>query len=44
VTVSIGVAAANGTPLTAQSLLEAADSALYHAKQDGKDRVQLSPG
>jgi diguanylate cyclase (GGDEF)-like protein len=44
VTVSVGVAAANGTPLTAQSLFEAADSALYHAKQDGKDRVQLSPG
>jgi diguanylate cyclase (GGDEF)-like protein len=44
VTVSIGVAAANGTPLDARGLLEAADSALYHAKQDGRDRVQLSPG
>ena len=43
-TVSIGVAAANGTPLDSQALLEAADSALYHAKQDGRDRVQLSPG
>ena len=43
-TVSIGVGAANGTPLDAHKLLEAADSALYHAKQEGRDRVQLSPG
>jgi diguanylate cyclase (GGDEF)-like protein len=43
-TVSVGVAAANGTPVEAQGLLEAADSALYHAKQDGRDRVQLSAG
>lgn len=43
-TISVGVAAANGTPLSAEMLLQQADSALYHAKQDGRNRVQLSPG
>jgi diguanylate cyclase (GGDEF)-like protein len=44
VTVSVGVASANGNTMDSESLLESADSALYHAKQDGRNRVQLSPG
>jgi diguanylate cyclase (GGDEF)-like protein len=44
VTVSMGVAAANGEEITHESILQAADSALYHAKQDGRDRVEIAVG
>ena len=44
ITVSMGVAAANGEEIGCDELLQAADSALYHAKQDGRDRVEIAPG
>lgn len=43
VTVSCGVAAVNGTPADPLAILEAADAALYHAKQSGRDRVMIAP-
>jgi diguanylate cyclase (GGDEF)-like protein len=39
VTVSIGVAVASGPDVDVQDLLEQADSALYHAKNQGRNRV-----
>jgi diguanylate cyclase (GGDEF)-like protein len=41
VTVSIGVAALNGTRRELTDLLAAADVALYRAKQGGRDRVHM---
>ena len=44
VTISAGVAAFDGyLPLTAQSLMRAADEALYRAKRNGRNRVELAP-
>jgi diguanylate cyclase (GGDEF)-like protein len=39
VTISIGVAATDGNLTTPTELLQAADRALYHAKQNGRNRV-----
>lgn len=39
ITVSIGIAVTEGATDTAQQLLERADSALYRAKRDGRNRV-----
>ena len=44
VTVSVGVATAVSETADALGLLEAADRALYHAKQSGRDQVRLSAG
>jgi len=43
-TVSIGVASHNSERTTARALVEAADAALYRAKESGRDRVELSAG
>ena len=44
VTVSIGVAAlASGGPTDPESLLHAADTALYRAKNEGRNQVQVAP-
>jgi diguanylate cyclase (GGDEF)-like protein len=42
VTISVGVAATDG-PTTPTELLQAADRALYHAKQCGRNRVSMAP-
>ena len=39
ITVSIGVAEANESTPTPESLIDAADSALYEAKANGRNRV-----
>jgi diguanylate cyclase (GGDEF)-like protein len=39
-TISIGVATAPGNGQTRETLLEAADAALYRAKREGRDRVE----
>ncbi len=44
VSVSIGVATASGQDVDVVALLEAADRALYQAKQAGRDQVRLSAG
>jgi diguanylate cyclase (GGDEF)-like protein len=44
VTVSIGVAALDGTRRELTDLLAAADVALYRAKEGGRDRVQMING
>ena len=41
VTVSVGAAVARGLD-TPETLIERADSALYQAKEDGRNRVALS--
>ncbi len=41
-TISIGVATAPAAGQTREKLLEAADAALYRAKGDGRDRVQVA--
>ncbi|WP_239310528.1 MULTISPECIES: diguanylate cyclase [unclassified Frankia] len=42
VTVSVGVATANGPSVDLPVLLETADAALYRAKADGRNRVRLA--
>jgi len=44
VTASVGVAAAGAAAPDADRLLDAADRALYHAKEAGRDTVMLAPG
>jgi diguanylate cyclase (GGDEF)-like protein len=41
ITVSIGVAGANEKP--DETLVEQADAALYLAKQNGRNRVEVAP-
>jgi diguanylate cyclase (GGDEF)-like protein/PAS domain S-box-containing protein len=43
VTLSLGVASMPEQGLTAKELLQAADQALYHAKDEGRDRVTMGP-
>lgn len=43
VTLSIGVAACPNPPCDVTALIEAADRALYRAKETGRDRVELAP-
>lgn len=42
VTVSIGVAGSNGKMVSADDSLRAADKALYRAKQEGRNRVEVA--
>jgi diguanylate cyclase (GGDEF)-like protein len=42
ITISIGVATAPGNGQTRETLLEAADAALYRAKREGRDRVEAA--
>ena len=42
VTLSIGVAAFPAHGGDAQSVISSADAALYRAKQDGRDRVEVA--
>jgi diguanylate cyclase len=42
VTVSCGVAGSNEVPHEADPLLALADAALYHAKRNGRDRIEIS--
>ena len=44
VTVSVGVAGSRRSQPDMQTLLRAADSALYHAKAAGRNRVVVAPG
>jgi diguanylate cyclase (GGDEF)-like protein len=44
ITVSIGIATFPAHGATPQTLITAADQALYAAKRDGRDRVMLAPG
>lgn len=44
VTLSLGIAVSSGSnPMPAENLLGAADAALYVAKRQGRNRVELSP-
>ena len=43
VTVSVGVAVHSGPSTNPDTILEAADSALYDSKRSGKDTVRLAP-
>lgn len=44
VTVSIGVASASSNFSTTESLFEAADQALYQAKQNGRNQIAVHQG
>jgi diguanylate cyclase len=44
VRVSVGVASAGRSVSDHVELLEAADRALYHAKESGRNQVRLAPG
>ncbi len=44
VTVSIGIAVAEAGNDDAESLIDRADKAMYHAKQNGRDRFELAAG
>ena len=44
VTVSVGVSTAHGANVEFQRLFDAADRALYEAKQGGRNRVAVAPG
>ncbi len=41
VTISVGLACTNGGPATVETLLQAADQALYEAKRRGRNRVEV---
>ncbi len=43
VTVSVGIAHLGGDLQTAESLIAAADTALYAAKRNGRDRIEIFP-
>ncbi|MBA4370471.1 MAG: hypothetical protein C0418_02700 [Coriobacteriaceae bacterium] len=43
VTASVGVATCGGRYCTPDAMVEAADRALYHAKESGRDKVGLAP-
>ncbi len=43
VTLSVGVSAISGAGVEPDRLLEAADRALYRAKENGRDRVEIAP-
>ncbi len=43
VTISVGVAAASGPAIDSNALMARADSALYRAKERGRNRVELAP-
>ncbi|MGE0416546.1 MAG: PleD family two-component system response regulator [Acetobacteraceae bacterium] len=42
-TISVGIACTNGQPTSVDTLLQAADQALYEAKRRGRNRVEVSP-
>jgi diguanylate cyclase (GGDEF)-like protein len=44
ITVSIGIASHPGLGTTAESLFEAADDAMYRAKQEGRNRTRVAGG
>lgn len=43
VTISLGVASASGLAINQTNLMAEADSALYWAKQNGRNRVETAP-
>ena len=43
VTISVGVAASSGRAIDSNALMARADSALYRAKDKGRNRVELAP-
>ena len=43
ITISVGVAATKGQPRSVESLVSAADQALYSAKKNGRNRVEIEP-